>query len=365
MARGTSTRGDIIATAADGADLNSVWDEFQTTLQMLNAQRSGLAAALSFPTTARAELVAQTTGRDDFELASEFGVPVGLSTSPDTLRLGYGFEWYDMATRYTWRFLMDAPVQQVEAIHGLAMSADNRNVWRSIMRALFAPSATAVNEDGSRIYGLWSGDGTTPPDYLTRTFASAHTHYLASGAATLDGFDVEVLLDTITEHGYGTRPGDQLVLFVNPAEGKVIRRFKAAQAAPGGTTSYDFIPGEGAPAYLTDQEIIGTRAPAAHQGLPLIGSIGPAYVCEQELIPAGYVLAAATGGPNSADNPVGYRQHVRPELQGLRLLAGNQSGYPLQDSTYSHGFGVGVRHRGAAAVMQVTAGTTYIAPVIV
>jgi len=365
-ARGTSTRGDIIATTADGADLRNTWNEFQEALALLNAQRDGLAAALSFPTSARAELVAQTTSRDEFEVASEFGVPVGIRTSPDTLRLGYSFEWYDIATRYTWRFLTDADASQVDAIHGMAMAADNRNVWRSIMRALFVPSASTVNEDGTRIFPLWSGDGVTPPDYLARTFTNTHTHYLCSGSAALDGLDVEQVLDTITEHGYGVNPTDQLVLFVNPAEGKQIRRLRAGVAlANGAVGSYDFIAGEAAPAYLTDLEIVGTRAPTAYAGLPLIGSIGPAYVCENQLIPAGYILAAATAGSNSAENPVGYRQHVRPELQGLKLLPGNQSGYPLQDATYSHGFGVGVRHRGAASVMQITTATTYVAPVIV
>lgn len=363
-ARGIGTSSDVIRTLTDGTDLNAVWDEFLASIAALNSSRTGLLSMLSFPTPKHSELVAQANGRDDFEVASEFGVPKSLRAAPDTIRLGYTFEWYDVATRYTWKFLLDASVNQVEAAHAMVLEADNRNVWRSIMRSLFVPSATAINEDGTHVFGLWSADGMAPPRYLDRTFDGTHTHYLCSGSAVLDGLDVEVLLDTITEHGYGARPGDQLVLFVNPAEGKVLRRFKAGQAAPGGTTSFDFINGQAAPAYLTDQVIVGKQAPTAYAGLPLIGSIGPAYVCELAQIPPGYIMAAATSGADNPANVVGYRQSDRTELQGLRIIPGNQSGYPLQEATYSHGFGTGVRNRGAAAIMQVTPGTTYVPPVV-
>ncbi|WP_068433325.1 hypothetical protein [Piscicoccus intestinalis] len=70
----------------------------------------------------------------------------------------------------------------------------------------------------------------------------------------------------------------------------------------------------------------------------------------------------ATSGANSDRNPLAFRQHVRREYQGLRQIPGPNGQYPLAESYYSRGFGVGVRHRGAAAVMQVTASTTYTPP---
>ena len=56
------------------------------------------------------------------------------------------------------------------------------------------------------------------------------------------------------------------------------------------------------------------------------------------------------------------RVHPLPEWGGLRILPGNQSGYPLVDSFLSRGFGTGVRHRGSAVAIFVDAGATYVKP---
>lgn len=98
MARGTSTFGDLIRTTAGSnpEDLNDLWLEFQESLTLLNGRRSAFAALLSFPTTNPAETVPQTTSRDDMELASEYGQPVGIRISPDIARLGFTFDWYDI-----------------------------------------------------------------------------------------------------------------------------------------------------------------------------------------------------------------------------------------------------------------------------
>jgi hypothetical protein len=61
---------------------------------------------------------------------------------------------------------------------------------------------------------------------------------------------------------------------------------------------------------------------------------------------------------------IGVRQHVNAAYQGLRQIAGKVPAYPLQDSFFSRGFGVGVRHRGAAAVMQIKASGSYTGPEI-
>ncbi|MGI8845648.1 MAG: hypothetical protein ACR2HC_05670 [Thermoleophilaceae bacterium] len=59
---------------------------------------------------------------------------------------------------------------------------------------------------------------------------------------------------------------------------------------------------------------------------------------------------------------MGFREHRRPEYRGLRQIPGGSSTYPLTDSFYQRSFGTGVRHRGAAVVMQITANTAYAAP---
>ena len=61
---------------------------------------------------------------------------------------------------------------------------------------------------------------------------------------------------------------------------------------------------------------------------------------------------------------VGLREHVNTSLRGLRLVKGPNPDYPLIDSFYQRGFGTGVRQRGGAVVMKITAGS-YSAPTFV
>lgn len=68
---------------------------------------------------------------------------------------------------------------------------------------------------------------------------------------------------------------------------------------------------------------------------------------------------------NSPNNAIGVRQHPTPAYQGLRMIPGAVPGYPLQESFYTRGFGVGTRWRGAAAVCQITPDAEYTPPTIV
>lgn len=87
-----------------------------------------------------------------------------------------------------------------------------------------------------------------------------------------------------------------------------------------------------------------------------------ARVIESMFVPSGYVSMVASGGPNSDRNVVGLREHPNPAYRGLRLIPGGQQRYPLVESFYAQSLGVGVRRRGAAAVMQLTPDETYTAP---
>ncbi|WP_373139637.1 hypothetical protein [Mycobacterium marinum] len=78
-------------------------------------------------------------------------------------------------------------------------------------------------------------------------------------------------------------------------------------------------------------------------------------------MPSGYAAVVATDGPNGNANPVGFREHVKPAYQGLHHIPGNGP-YPIQDSLFARGFGVGVRHRGATAICQIKASGSYTAP---
>ncbi|RKN39987.1 hypothetical protein [Micromonospora endolithica] len=356
MARGFNTASDVVTRSGDGTDLATMYREVTEALRLYNGQRDTLRGLLSYNVTTASEDVIQAIYSEVFEEASEYGVPVGMRPDATPLKLGFNFKDFDTATRYTWKFLRDASAEQIRNVLDTVMEADNRQVFEAVLGALLN-NAERVNPEGMAVRPLYNGDGTVPPIFEGQTFDGTHTHYITSGAATFDGVDLAALISKVREHGYGA-DGSQLLALVNPQEAEEVRGFRVGADSP-----WDFIAGESAPAYLTDQTIVGDTPPAQYGRLALIGGFGPAYVAETHLMPAGYVLVVASDGANGTRNPVGFRQHPRSEYQGLRSIPGPSPDYPLQHSYYQRSFGTGVRHRGAAAVMQVTTNVNYATPV--
>ena len=364
--RGFNVGADTLTQTIDGVNLNSIWGEYQATLTINNQNRNLISRLFTFDTVDAQDTLPLDGGGFELELASEFGVGKAGRAAPEGYLVGFPLEWYDTATRYTRKFLRDANQAQVDVNHSAALEADNRLLFRSTLSALTTPSVLglrATNENGVQIYSLYSGQSDdTPPTFAGRTFSAGHNHYLVSGAATVDGGDLRDLTEHVQHHGYGLPVnGERVIAMVNPQEGAIIRGLRRDPANVA-TAPFDFIPSVTAPAYLTDQSIVGDQAPADFNGIPLVGSYGDAWIFESYYIPAGYVLALGTAGANSPRNPVAVRQHPRAESQGLRLSPG-RSYYPLIESNYERGFGVGVRNRGAAAVMQIKASGSYLAPV--
>jgi hypothetical protein len=364
--KGISTAGDVLVNeTADGVNLNDIWREIETALELYNQHRSTIVRLLSYPTIAVADVIPQSVQGESFEIATEFGVPTELREPADYLRLGYNFQDYDKRLGATWKWLRAATAEQVTAQVTRIFEADNKLVSGTILRRLLNP-AQQFNEWQHICYGLWSGDGMTPPDYLGQTFDGTHTHYLTSGSTTIDSADIEDMIRHVVHHGYGRfgAQGGQLIILANPNQVEDMTFWRAGvEYAAGKVPKWDFVPSAAQPAYFTTEHLVGAIPPADFNGLQVQGSYGDAWLVESHYVPAGYVIVAATGGLDSDMNPVGFRQHVNPAYQGLRHIPG-RGPYPLQDSFYARGFGVGVRHRGAAVVMQVTESATYSPPTI-
>jgi hypothetical protein len=358
---GYQTQGDIIQATNDGIDLNALWAEFQQVLNIYNEKRASLVALITFPVTQLIETVPQG-GEASFEMASEFGEPKGLAASINYFQLAYDFKDYDLATRYTWKYLRDADARQIEALHQQALGADNRLIFKKVMEALFvnANRDADINTQNYTVFSLYNGtDGAVPPKYKDITFDNTHSHYLSSGAAVVDSDDLEDLYEHIAHHGYGIEQGTTFVLLANRDEIKEIRKFKAGVTNNNGAeATFDFIPAEGQPTQIVPNEagLLGSRPGSTWNGLPVIGSYAGILIVEEAYIPSGYMLLLGTGGEGDLQNPVGLREHANPAYRGLRLLPGNQQRYPLIDSYYARAFGTGIRQRGGAAIMMIGAG---------
>lgn len=361
--RGYVTESDVLVNqTADGISLADIYTEYRDSLELYNAERTALVSLLSFSTTRAFDSVPQGALSEGFEQASEFGVPKAAGVPVDELRLGYTFQDFDRASRFSWRFLRDATQEQVDSVHRGILEASNRLVTTSILARLFDP-AQGLSPEGNPVYGLFNADGTHIPDFLGRSWDPANTsHYLTSGSSSIDPSDVESLIRLVKLKGH-TAAGQRLLLLVNPSEAETIASFRVGTPSADTTKAkFDFVPSGTAPARYVTERLEGAAPPEEFGGLPVVGSYGDALVIESMFIPSGYVAMVASGGPNSERNVVGLREHANPAYRGLRLIPGIQQRYPLVESFYAQSFGVGVRRRGAAAVMQLTDAETYTAP---
>lgn len=379
-AAGFNSEGDLPSTTIDNISIDQIWQDFQRSLQILRDQRDPFVNLLTFNTTASFDQIGATGTGSSFEEASEFGEPVGIRVSGAPIIRGYEHKWYDLAARFTWRFLLKASSAQLDAINNAAMEADSRLLFDRVMRTVFN-STNKVNGEGQTVHKFWNGvsvGGETPPDWKGTTFTATHNHYLASNTAlflpkdsSLAGTQIgfEDMYEHLRHHGYSIDNGYRVVAILNSAQTAVIRTWRAGVDADStGDTSfptYDFIPAVGQPGLLlgasATQSLGITQVSAnAVPGLNTIGSYGNILIAEDDLIPAGYVFMFATAGNDNLSNPIGIRSD--PRLQGVQLVKGRVPDYPLIDSFYTHGLGAGVKNKGAGVVLQIVASATYTIP---
>ena len=372
---GYHTQADAVVTQTrDGFDINTLWAEFQATLEIFNDRRNALVDLLSFSVTDPIERVPQV-GSVDFEDASEFGVPKSVRIKQSYFAMGYDFRDYDIGLRYTWKFIRDHDARQVQAEHNAVLEGHNRLVFRRVMEAIFdnRNRMADIEDQNVNVYALYNGDGTVPPEFKGTTFDGTHTHYLVSGSTAdgggkvhVDPGDLDTIKQKIAEHGYGDEQGTTFVVLMNSIDATDVRAFRAGVADPnnGVVAKYDFIPSSNSPTLITPNAtgLIGSLPPATWNGLRVIGSYNNMLIIEEDYIPVNYLLGFGTGGTGNLQNLVGIREHANAAYRGLRLLPGNQQGYPLVESFYSVGFGTGIRQRAGGVVLQLKASGSYDIP---
>jgi len=357
--QGFNERADVIV-AADGTDLNDFWDEVQQTIAIRNVRRNALLNAFTTRVTAPIDQVAVPSSVQ-FEEASEYGQPVGMRGGATRYFRGYDFRFYDLAIRYTWMFIAEADAAQLRMNHNLALDADTKMQFNKVMKCLFNSLNTVGVGDKNEpvtVYKFYNADGEVPPQYGNSAFDGTHNHYLVSGNSALTSANVDTLANDFAAHGYTLQNQYKLVLWVNTQEANLIRAFKTSTGA-----KFDFVPNPelyGGKIWVPNngQYVGGPQGVVAGE----IGTYGPFHIVEEALIPAGYVVALATGGTESLNNPIGFREHTNPAYRGLKIIPGQRSDYPLLDSFYRRGFGTGIRQRGGGLLMQVTTNPTYTIP---
>jgi len=366
MPNGIHATGDILTRTRDGQDLNAIWNQYQELLRNWNSTRQPLIDLITFNTDQIIDDVAQGV-EEDFEEATEFGQPKSIRPNVTIQQRAYDFKWYDVATRFTFQFLADSTAQQVDVAQAQVLEADNRLLFKKVMRRLFnnTNNSTIINNVAYNAKPLYNADSEYIPDYAGVTFnAATHTHYVTSGAAGIDSGDVETLVSLLEEHGYKRATGYQIVVMINPAQAPAVRSWRAnVTNANAAVAQFDFVPPKGVNIILPSTvSLFGDQPAQTYAGFDVVGAYGPYLIIMDSNIPAGYMFAFATQGSATSTNLVGIREHANSSMRGLILKGGDRNQYPIVNSTYIRGFGTGIRTRGAGAVMQITASGSYTIP---
>lgn len=344
---GHLTRPDIIPTVSgtgvtvDGQPLADIWADFNARVAAFNQVADAQTALLTFPVTRAQEKVGVPTN-PGMQQATELGKPSKIRVK--WYKRGFPIEHYDLGTGYTQEFLDEASGQQIAQVAAEVEMAYALLRQEITLEALFT-SANLTDEDGIAVKRLYNADGEIPPRWKRWTFDGTHTHYQATAGASLAEADFDTLEEHLVHHGF-TKP------FVVHAHRDDLADIRAL------TT---FVPAESSDRpVITTGAIVGPTTGSSLPGFPAQGYVGPFTIVNNDLIPSGYLLAQAFGGLLGTRNPVGLRVHENPSVRGLRLLGG-RTDYPLIDSVYDCYLGAGVGQRGAAVVMQITAGA-YTSP---
>lgn len=328
------------STTVDGQPLNEIWADLQARLAAFNTQMQFMVSLFTFPVNRAQERVG-VYFTPKFEEATELG-------RPEKSRLQYVFRGfplrhYDLGFGYTQEFLDSARGSEITSI-----AAQSENAWWNlnfeiVMESIFT-EANNTTEDGVVVRRLYNADGEIPPNYKRWTHLGTHTHYLASGGAAVTTANLDTIEEHLIHHGFGDF-GETFILLANRTEMVDIRAL--AGFVPATTSTIPII---------VDGQVIGATRPSTIPGLTPEGYYGQLVIVESNDIPSGYLLAFATGGSFAAQNLAGLRRHENPSISGLRLVEGPVARYPLIDAVYDGYLGAGIRQRGAAVAMQITAG---------
>ncbi len=338
-------------STVDGTPLETLWDEFRSRLSVFNQQHSLWVGTFGSPVTGTTMRVA-IPRRAKMERATEFGQPSLIRT--ERVARAFYLDHWDIGIGFTQEFLDDATDAEIQANRLLVEEAWMARQRENVLELLMRSSNFTDAKEGLAVKRLYNGDGEIPPEYDIYTFSGSHTHYLTTAGAALVEADLTTIEDDLISHGYGDNSsggaGGELLLFAPRDLVAKIRTFTSF--IPAATSQIaEILPNSGV--------IVGNRPTGA--GWKIEGTLGKLAIIESTAIPAGNLVATTTAGQLAPGNVLGIRQHINPSVRGLRLNPGRND-YPLLDSFYDGYIGGGVKHRGAALVMQETAGA-YTDPV--
>jgi hypothetical protein len=248
------------------------------------------------------------------------------------------------AFAYDWQAGLAMTVEQVNDNINAIQMGDMRWVFDHILAALFANTSWTYNDPqfgALTILGLANGDTQSYNVFSGADVGATDTHYLAQanaiGAADNPFPTIYAELSEHPENG-----GGRIIAFVPTGLKTAITGLATFNPMP----LADIRPGANTDVLVGD---LGVRVPGDVLGMDDSG----VWIVEYPRLPAGYIVAVATGG----DPPLAERQSLIPELQGGMVEAPRNEDWPWFQRNFVRKTGYGAWNRVGALVYRVGNGT--------
>lgn len=326
---------------ADGTSISAVYSQLNAALGALNAEIYShplYSSLVSY--TDQPDLEYRVGTSNGFSDHTEYGRPDEQRASTEGHMLP--FKKSDRALGWTWDYLEDARMSQIEAD-----IADAVKDARDLFRKRILTRVLKRGDDSGANLGLGSGGYSpgfataaastavdyVPPQYAGVTFDSDHEHYvgIAGGA-----FTAAVFTDAkseLLEHGH-EGPYDFIIGTSDESTVRGLTGFVPVDnyyVTPGTTTSrVSFGPMEVTP------------------GMYPIGALNDFRIWVVSGMPQYYGFGWKSYGPNSQRNPLRIRLQkgmTRPTISAYNDPRNGSPAHPLQYLMLKTGFGVGVADR--------------------
>lgn len=317
-------------TTTDGIDLNEVlYNTVLPIVDLYNQEEELDLRALLCADWDESYIKFDASGQWKFQKLGESEKPTSRKKAWGKMQKDTAKYGLDIGYTYDWLMSEAASSEEIARMAAKAVARDRALQTVVILDELLT--------SGGFFSGSFSAAEvmTAPPTYGVNTFTGAHSHYVASGSATITLATLTAMKFHLREHGLGN---GNLLGFMNS---DMVKNIEDIAGWYGTSIATNLVP----------NPVI--------DGVALDGFAGRLLGINwksTEWMPTDYLIVIGTSSTGE-DKPCRYIQKKNPSAKGLILTPGSYDPkYPIIDADYIHWLEALVVARGAGVVYNLTTG---------
>lgn len=315
-------------TTTDGIDLNEVlYNTVLPIVDLYNQEEELDLRALLCDDWDESYIKFDSSGHWKFQKLGEAEKPTSKKRAWGKMQKDTAKYGLDIGYTYDWLMSESASADEIGRMAAQAVARDRALQTVVILDELLT--------SGGFYNGSFSANEnmTTPPTYGVNEFTAGHSHYVASGSATITLATLTAMKFHLREHGFGN---GGLIGLLNS---DMVQNIENIAGWYGSSVSSNAIPNP-----VIDNVAVDGFA-GRLLGIPWKST---------EWMPVDYLIVIGTPGAGET-KPCKYIQKKNPSAKGLILTPGSYDArYPIIDADYIHWLEALVVMRGAGVVYKLT-----------